>query len=196
MEPRRGTYTSGQVAKICRFSTAKVNKLIDTGELQGFKIPKPEGGVSRGCHRRVPEQNLIEFMVKHNLPSHWIPGNGYLVSFVTKDPELEQQLKPKLWSSLDTQFSESAFSVAFDFKERRPALMVLDDSLGAEVLLDLFDKLKGTDDFKDIPIVMLVSDIAKYQHLDARALLAKPVNLAELQESVITALGLPNLNSL
>jgi|AP45_3_1055517.scaffolds.fasta_scaffold12646_5 hypothetical protein len=58
---RAQVFTTGDVAKICNLSIAKVNSLFDLGLLQGFKIPG-------SSHRRIPRKNIIEFIKKYKLP--------------------------------------------------------------------------------------------------------------------------------
>jgi hypothetical protein len=54
-------FTTGDVARICCISIAKVISLFDQGLLKGFKIPG-------SSHRRIPRKSLIEFIKKYNLP--------------------------------------------------------------------------------------------------------------------------------
>ena len=57
--------TTGQVAKHTRLSTGTVYRLIARGEMPGFKLPLSN-------HRRVPIDELADFMRQHGMPEQWI----------------------------------------------------------------------------------------------------------------------------
>ncbi|MHC4779474.1 MAG: MerR family transcriptional regulator [Planctomycetota bacterium] len=59
-----GTYTSGQVARLCAVSKTTVIRWIDAGRLEAFTTP--------GGHRRVPATALMAFMKKFRIP---MPGD-------------------------------------------------------------------------------------------------------------------------
>lgn len=59
------TYTTGQVAKVCRVSTATVLKWCDSGILRCFRIPGSRD-------RRIPGEYLAEFLKQHGMPAEWL----------------------------------------------------------------------------------------------------------------------------
>ena len=59
-------YTMGDVARICRVSARTAMKWFDEGILVGFRIPLG----SRD--RRVPKENLAEFMAANGMPQAWL----------------------------------------------------------------------------------------------------------------------------
>jgi excisionase family DNA binding protein len=54
-------YTTGDVANICNVSSRTVQKWLDEGLLEGYKLPASKD-------RRVSPKNLREFMIKYNIP--------------------------------------------------------------------------------------------------------------------------------
>jgi excisionase family DNA binding protein len=54
-------YSTGEVAKILRVSARTVIKWFNKEELKGFKIPGSR-------YRRIPHDNLIDFMEENDLP--------------------------------------------------------------------------------------------------------------------------------
>lgn len=58
--PQGYVYRSGEVAKVLQVSTGTVCKLFDKGLLKGYKLT--------GGDRRIPENNLIEFMKSNGIP--------------------------------------------------------------------------------------------------------------------------------
>ena len=59
IDPTR-PYTTGEVAKICRFSQQTVIRLIDTERLKGYSIPGSK-------FRRVLGSNLLKFLSDNNM---------------------------------------------------------------------------------------------------------------------------------
>jgi excisionase family DNA binding protein len=55
------TFTTGQVAKICKVAPRTVNKWFDSGRLTGYRIPGSNG-------RRVPREALVRFLTEHEMP--------------------------------------------------------------------------------------------------------------------------------
>ena len=53
--------TTGDVARICHVAPRTVSKWFDSGRLQGYRIPG-------GRDRRIPVENLVEFMQRHGIP--------------------------------------------------------------------------------------------------------------------------------
>ena len=57
--------TTGDVARICNASTRTVQKWFDEGLLKGYKLPSSKD-------RRIPLQELKEFMIKYEIPIEMI----------------------------------------------------------------------------------------------------------------------------
>lgn len=58
------SFTTGQVSALCDVSTRMASGWIDSGLLEGYRLPG-------STDRRVPREALVAFMRRHNLP---IPG--------------------------------------------------------------------------------------------------------------------------
>ena len=57
-------YTTGQVAKICGLSRAKVSRLFDQGHIDGYQV---QSRYQRRTDRRIPAKSLIDFMKKNDI---------------------------------------------------------------------------------------------------------------------------------
>lgn len=64
------TFTSGQVARICRVAPRTVSKWIDSKQLRGHRLPSAVPGVPGD--RRVPRANLVTFMAAVEMPCEWL----------------------------------------------------------------------------------------------------------------------------
>ena len=65
----KDVFTTGDVAKICNVTIRTVIKWFESGELEGYKIPGSKD-------RRIPRDNLINFMKRHNIPLRSLSPNG------------------------------------------------------------------------------------------------------------------------
>jgi len=54
-------YTTGEAAKICRCSQQTIIRCFDKGEIQGYHVPGSR-------FRRIPRDNLYEYLIDNNLP--------------------------------------------------------------------------------------------------------------------------------
>lgn len=62
-------YTTGQVARICQVAPRTAGKWIDSGALQGYRIPGSQD-------RRVPRANLLKFLEEHGIPRDRVEADG------------------------------------------------------------------------------------------------------------------------
>ncbi len=60
--------TTGQASKICNVAPQTVSKWLDTGLLNGYRIPG-------GKHRRIPLAHLVAFMREHGFPLDGLPAD-------------------------------------------------------------------------------------------------------------------------
>lgn len=58
-------FTTGDVARICSVAPRTATKWIDSGKLKGYRIPGSKD-------RRIPRENLEEFLVENGMPLGWI----------------------------------------------------------------------------------------------------------------------------
>lgn len=70
--------TTGDVAKICHVAPRTVSKWFDTGKLVGYRIPGSRD-------RRIPRDQLVQFMRQHGMPLGELDGNAIRVLLVDSD---------------------------------------------------------------------------------------------------------------
>jgi len=58
-------FTTGEIAKMCGVCIATVIKWIESGRLDGYKVPISGHG---WAHRRIPRESLKLFLEKEGLP--------------------------------------------------------------------------------------------------------------------------------
>src|SRR6185295_9293124 len=116
--------TSGQVAKICDLSPKKINTLIDTGMLPGFKIPG-------SGHRRICRKELLRFMQTNGYPLSFINRMKYRVLVVMKNATLAELLARNLpEESFWVGYASNLFDAGVKVGENQPDLVVISGDIG------------------------------------------------------------------
>lgn len=118
-------FTTGQISKICQVAPRTVSKWFDTGHLRGYRIPGSND-------RRVPRENLVEFMVAHGLPLGPLAVLQRLkVLLVGADESLRDRLQAELPA---THYDLAAVSTAFEAGTQAamelPACVIVDAAIG------------------------------------------------------------------
>jgi excisionase family DNA binding protein len=75
---RKEVLTTGEVARICHVAPRTVSKWFDTGQLTGYRIPGSRD-------RRIPREQLLQFMRMHGMPLKELEGNVIRVLVVDPD---------------------------------------------------------------------------------------------------------------
>ncbi|MCA8995371.1 MAG: helix-turn-helix domain-containing protein [Planctomycetaceae bacterium] len=131
-------FTTGQVATICQVAPRTVTKWFDTGRLKGYRIPGSKD-------RRIPRQNLIEFMEAHGIPLTDLVGASQRhVLCIRLEPAVADSLSGELGSGFRVHLAETAFDAGTIAMKCRPDCVLLAisgdqqiDALVAEGIRDL-----------------------------------------------------------
>jgi excisionase family DNA binding protein len=75
---RKEVMTTGEVARICHVAPRTVSKWFDSGKLRGYRIPGSRD-------RRIPIQQLVQFMRAHGMPLADLEGPAIRVLIVDAD---------------------------------------------------------------------------------------------------------------
>ncbi|MEZ6112756.1 MAG: helix-turn-helix domain-containing protein [Pirellulaceae bacterium] len=131
-------YTTGEVSKLCNVSTATVNKWFDTGQLPGYRVPGSK-------HRRIPHDNLVRFLKKHNAPLGALADAAAAeVLVVSQDRQLIGQLRDVLdgIDSLHVMLASDGFGVGMQLESSHPQCVVVDFGIGEAVAMQLCGTLR------------------------------------------------------
>ncbi len=114
-------FTTGEVAEICNISQQTVIRCFDAGRLRGFRVPGSR-------FRRIPRENLIQFMKENAIPLERLEMGKRRVLVVDDDPAILEMLVELL--SRDGRFEVYTAATGFDAglrtKEFHPDVIVLD----------------------------------------------------------------------
>ena len=116
---------AGEVAKICNVAARTVSKWIDSGRLEGYRIPGSKD-------RRVPVANLLAFMKKHNIPFDGSMSGNPRVLVVDADQETANTLCEVLTSQtrFEVKIADTAFNAGIECERFRPHVVLVDESIG------------------------------------------------------------------
>jgi excisionase family DNA binding protein len=120
-------FTTGEVASICNVAARTVSKWIDSGRLEGYRIPGSRD-------RRVTRETLERFMREHGLPlSGFVTAacEGTLL-IVDHDEHAGQTLRDVIVQETkrDAIAVRSAFEAGVICERSRPSAIIVDCNIG------------------------------------------------------------------
>mgnify|MGYP003340045675 CR=1 FL=1 len=127
----RNVLTTGEVAQICNVAARTVSKWIDTGRLEGYRIPGSRD-------RRVTREALESFIRQNGLPTGGASGgNTERVLVVDADTSTATMLADTLTQETgrETRVARTAFEAGVTCARFQPDWVVVDTSVGlAEIV--------------------------------------------------------------
>ncbi len=113
--------TTGEVAKICNVAPRTVSKWFDSGQLAGYRIPGSKD-------RRIPVNELVKFMKKHNIPLDGVTSGRTRVLIVDDEQEVVDVLTKVLGeqTSYEVHSATSGFQAGMECERLRPHVVLLD----------------------------------------------------------------------
>ena len=131
-------FTTGEVAELCHVTIPTVIKWIESGELEGFKIPGSK-------NRRITRESLLTFMKKYNIPTTALEKSKPRVLVVDDEEEILELFKVLLEAEkFETRLVSRGFQAGLA-KEFKPDLIILD------ILLPDIDGRKVCEYVREMP---------------------------------------------
>ena len=114
-------FSTGEAAQICGISQQTVIRCFDKGEVKGFLVPGSK-------FRRIPREELISFMKRHNIPMGQLDSAKHKVLIVEDDPAIVELLEEVLRRDgrFEVKSTSSGYEAGLLTEKFRPAVMVLD----------------------------------------------------------------------
>ncbi len=127
MNPEKDVLTTGEVAKICNVAPRTVSKWFDSGQLKGYRIPGSKD-------RRIPLNNLVQFMKAHGIPFDGVMSGKTRVLVVDDEKDVTDALNKLLTeqAGYDVRTAANGFEAGVECERFKPHVMLLDLHLGAE----------------------------------------------------------------
>lgn len=178
--------TTGEVARLCGVTRRTVIDWIDTGKLEGFRIPGSR-------HRRVSGESLRRFQRDHKIPRNSAAPRRRLL-IIDDDQDLLEFLTDALRDEFDIDVASTALEAASRLPVFRPDIILLDirlpDLSGLEVCRHF--RADGID--RKIPILAMSAfertvsaDAARDSGADG--FLPKPLKLSDVRKRIHSMVG-------
>lgn len=193
--PDREVFTTGEAAKLCNVTIRTVIRWIDTGALHGYKVPG-------GRDRRVPRDQLINFMRAHGLPLGPLEsaarGAGRRRLLIVDDEPAIIEVLATYFRQLDLFDIETAtngYEAGAKTMAFKPDLLLIDYNLGEVNGIDIARTVRARPELSATRIICMSGYLTEEQ---ARPLLGqgiddfvtKPIDLDGLRARVYRLVGL------
>lgn len=157
-------FTTGEVAELCHVTIPTVIKWIESGELEGFKIPGSK-------NRRITRDSLLKFMHKYEIPTTDLEKNKPRILVVDDEQAVLELMKTLLQpDKFELRLVSRGFEAGLA-KEFKPDLVFLD------IKLPDIDGCQVCEYIRTIPEVQTVKIVAMSayikDHQESEALLKK-----------------------
>jgi excisionase family DNA binding protein len=137
--PSKTVLTTGEVASICKVAARTVSKWIDTGRLEGYRIPGSRD-------RRVTREALDRFIRDNRLPTDGIAASGSeRVLVVDADTATAATLAETLAQETgrEARTARTAFEAGVACSRFAPDWMFVDASVGMSEIVGLVSVLRA-----------------------------------------------------
>ena len=138
MNSSKSVLTTGEVAAICKVAARTVSKWIDTGRLEGYRIPGSRD-------RRVTRDALDRFIRENGLPSSAAADSGTeRVLVVDADTATARTLAETLAQETgrEARVARTAFEAGVTCNRFQPDWMFVDASVGMSEIVGLMTVLR------------------------------------------------------
>jgi two-component system, OmpR family, response regulator RpaA len=184
---RDGSYTTGEVALLCRVTKRTVIKWIDGGQLRGYRIPGSR-------HRRVAAKDLQDFVRRHRLPKGARVAPRVRILIVDDDHDFASLIRDALRDSYTIEHAASALDAAGRAPVFQPDLILLDIRLPDVNGVDVCRYLRSRKSRRRAAILAMSAygseiDLEAIRSSGADDFMPKPLRVAELRRRIQIMVG-------
>jgi excisionase family DNA binding protein len=185
MTPEKDVLTTGEVAKICNVAPRTVSKWFDSGQLKGYRIPGSKD-------RRIPLNNLVQFMKAHGIPLDGVMSGKTRVLVVDDEKDITDALRKLLveQAGYEVRTAGNGFEAGVECERFKPHVMLLDLHLGADGdARHVAGLIRTNDDFAMTHIVAMSGKLTDGQAMNLRQqgfdfFLKKPFQVRQVIEAI------------
>lgn len=156
MARNKSVLTTGEVAKICNVAPRTVSKWFDTGQLKGYRIPGSKD-------RRIPVDELVQFMRLHNMPTDAIVSGLTRVLIVDSHRSAGQGMAKKLSEvmSLEVEVAETSFEAGIVTQRFCPHVMIVNFHATGVDASGICQVIRSLEEFETMKIVALAGHLSE-----------------------------------
>lgn len=185
MPPEKDVLTTGEVARICNVAPRTVSKWFDSGQLKGYRIPGSKD-------RRIPLNNLIQFMRAHGIPLDGVMSGKTRVLVVDDEKEITDILRKLLTeqAGYEVHTAPTGFEAGVECERFKPHVMLLDLHLGAEGdARHVAEMIRRSEDFAMTRVIAMSGKLTDGQAMALRQqgfdfFLKKPFQVRQVIEAI------------
>ena len=186
----KSVYTTGEVAQICKVSQQTVIRCFDSGRLKGFRVPGSR-------FRRIPRDNLIDFMKENKIPLDQLATGRKRVLVVDDDQDIVDMLSEIL--SRDGRFEVKTATTGYDAgmltHSFHPDVMLLDYKLPDINGNIVCRTVRSKHEFENMRVIIIsgVADPAEIEELRAAGadeFIKKPFEIEHVIDTMVEMLRL------
>lgn len=183
-------YTTGEAARICKVSQQTIIRCFDSGQLKGFRVPGSR-------FRRIPRDQLYNFMRDNGIPTDALESNKRKVLVVDDDKDLVELITDVL--ARDGRFEYRSVNNGFDagmmVKEYQPDVIILDVMLPDINGKEVCQRVRSDSTMDSVKIICIsgMVEADKVQELRAAGaddFLQKPFEVEKLLDRVCRLLDM------
>lgn len=183
--------TTGDVARICSVTIRTVIKWFESGDLVGYKIPGSKD-------RRIPRENLLEFMRRHGIPVKGMGSGGARRLLIADDDTALTEVLAEEFGDLglfEIRVAHSGYEAGMVTVDFRPDLILLDYNLGDVTGEEVTRLIRENPAVRHVKIILMSGMIAADKVEDVLAagaddFVAKPFEFESLRDRVFRMLQL------
>lgn len=184
-------YTTGEVAKICNVTIRTVIKWFESNELKGYKIPGSKD-------RRIPRENLVEFMRKYDIPMKGLEGTHRRRILIADDDKSLTEILEQDFEELglfELKVAHSGYEAGMVTVDFKPDLILLDYNLGDVTGLEVTQLIRQNPAVRSTRIIImsgLLKGKKAREVLEAGAddFIAKPFKFEDIKNRVFRSLDM------
>ena len=184
-------FTTGQIAKTCGVSIATVQKWIDAGEIESYRLPLT------ASERRVPRESLLVFMRKYRVPTDEVePRASYRVLIAEEDSGLRSQVEriiEDVNKPAEVVTVGDGIEALIRMGDLKPNLVIFSLRLPGIDGLKTIEFFRTNQDWKATRIAVLseltAEEKTRLEELNVEAVIAKPITPQQLKKSLAKISG-------
>jgi excisionase family DNA binding protein len=183
-------FTTGEAAKICKVSQQTIIRCFDNGTLKGFRVPGSK-------FRRIPRDQLFQFMKDHGIPTDALESGKRKVLIVDDDQELVELMYDAFERDgrFEIRTANNGFDAGMLVKEFRPDLVVLDIMLPDINGKEVCQRVRSDSTLEAVKIICISGMVEQDKVADLRAagaddFVQKPFTVDKLMERACDVLEL------
>jgi len=156
MAKGKSVLTTGDVAKICNVAPRTVSKWFDSGQLKGYRIPGSKD-------RRIPFEELLDFMKIHNMPISGLPSGKIRILIVDSNESASQTLAQSLRTATDYEVRtvHTSFETGVTAQKFSPHVIILNLFASGIDASAICDSIRSDPDMQAIKIIVIAGQLSE-----------------------------------